>query len=48
MDTTLDLQIDFIETNVMQGKKRIVEAWISDPDVWKGYGPQSRKEIYGN
>ena len=48
MDTTLDLQMDFIETNVMQGKKRIVEAWISDPDVWKGYGPQSRKDIYGN
>ena len=47
MDTTLDLQMDFIETNVMQGKKRIVEAWISDPDVWKGFGPQSRKDIYG-
>ena len=47
MDTTLDLQMDFIETNVMQGKKRIVEAWISDPDVWKGYGPQSLKDIYG-
>ena len=46
MDTTLDLQMDFIETNLMQGKKRIVEAWISDPDVWKGYGPQSRKELY--
>lgn len=48
MDTTLDLQIRFLETNVMQGKKRIVEAWISDPDVYKGAGPQSRKEIYGN
>ena len=47
MDTTTDLQFDFIETNVMQGKKRIIEAWISDPDVWKGYGPQSRKEVYG-
>ena len=46
MDTTLDLQMDFIETNVMQGKKKIVEAWISDPDVWKGFGPQSRKELY--
>ena len=46
MDTTTDLQFDFIETNIMQGKKRIVEAWISDPDVWKGYGPQSRKELY--
>lgn len=48
MDTTLDLQLKFIETNVIQGKKRIVEAWISDPDVYKGAGPQSRKELYGN
>lgn len=48
MDTTLDLQLKFIETNVMQGKKRIVEVWISDPDVYKGAGPQSRKELYGN
>ena len=47
MDTTTDLQFRFIETNIMQGKKRIVEAWISDPDVWKGFGPQSRKELYG-
>lgn len=48
MDTTLDLQLKFLETNVIQGKKRIVEAWISDPDVYKGAGPQSRKELYGN
>jgi len=48
MDTTLDLQLKFIETNVIQGKKRIVEAWISDPDVYKGAGPQSREELYGN
>lgn len=48
MDTTLDLQIKFLETNVMQKKMRIVEAWISDPDVYKGSGPQSRKELYGN
>ncbi|MBQ6688552.1 MAG: alpha/beta hydrolase [Bacteroidales bacterium] len=47
MDTTFDLQTDFIETNILEGKKRIVEAWISDPDVWKGAGPQSRKELYG-
>jgi len=47
MDTTTDLQFRFIETNIMQGKKRIVEAWISDPDVWKGFGPQSRKDLYG-
>ena len=48
METTLDLQIKFLETNVMQQKPRIVEAWISDPDVYKGSGPQSRKELYGN
>lgn len=46
MNTTTDLQFRFLETNVMQGKERIVEAWISDPDVWKGSGPQSRKELY--
>ena len=46
MYSTLDLQLDFLEQNVMQGKKRIIEAWISDPDVWKGAGPQSRKELY--
>ena len=48
MDTTLDLQIKFLETNVMQKKMRIVEAWVDDPDVFKGSGPQSRKELYGN
>lgn len=48
MDSTLDLQIKFLETNVMDGKKRIVEAWIDDPDVYKGAGVQSRKELYGN
>lgn len=46
MYSTLDLQFDFLEKNVMQGKKRIIEAWISDPDVWKGAGPQSRKDLY--
>ena len=48
MYSTFDLQLDFLEKNVIQGKKRIIEAWISDPDVWKGAGPQSRKELYGN
>lgn len=48
METTVDLQTDFLEKNVMQGKKRIIEAWVDDPDVWKGSGPQSRKELYGN
>ena len=46
MYTTLDLQIKFLENNVIQGEKRIIEAWISDPEVWKGSGPQSRKELY--
>jgi len=46
METTTDLQKKFLECNVMQKKERIVEAWISDPDVWKGTGPQSRKELY--
>ena len=48
MYSTLDLQMKFLESNVIQGKKRIIEAWISDPDVWKGAGPQSRKELYRN
>ena len=48
MYSTLDLQLRFLETNVIQKKERIVEAWISDPDVWKGdSAPKSRKEIYG-
>ncbi len=48
MRTTFDLQLDFLEKNVIQGKKRIIEAWISDPDVWKGSELKSRKDIYGN
>lgn len=48
MGTTTDLQFKFLENNVMKDKRRIVEAWIDDPDVWKGSGPQSRKELYGN
>ena len=47
MYSTLDLQLDFLEKNVMEKKERLVETWISDPDVWKGAGPQSRKELYG-
>ena len=46
METTLDLQLKFLENNVMQGDKRVIEAWVSDPDVYKGYGPQSRKDLY--
>lgn len=48
METTFDLQMRFIETNVMQGKRRIIEAWVDDPDVYKGVGVQSRKDLYGN
>ena len=48
MDTTLDLQIKFLENNVIQGKKRIVETWISDPDIFKGSSLKSRQDIYGN
>ena len=48
MDSTLDLQIKFLENNVMKGKKRIAEAWISDPDIHKGSSLKSRKDIYGN
>ena len=46
METTLDLQIKFLENNVMQKDWRVIEAWVSDPDVYKGHGPQSRKELY--
>jgi predicted esterase len=47
MGTTINIQKDFLEKNVMQKKERIIEAWISDPDVYKGGGPQSRKDMYG-
>lgn len=47
MDATLDFQFKFLETNVMQGKRRIVEAWIEDPDIEKGEGVQSRNDLYG-
>ena len=47
MSTTTDLQFKFLENNVMRGKNRIVETWIEDPNVYKGSGPQSRKELYG-
>ena len=47
MRTTVDLQMKFLENNVMKGKKRTIEAWVDDPNVWKGRGPQSRKDLYG-
>lgn len=47
METTFDLQMKFIETNVMKGQRRIIEAWVDDPGVYKGFGVQSRKDLYG-
>lgn len=47
METTMDIQMKFIECNVIRKQERIIEAWISDPDVYKGAGPQSRKDLYG-
>ncbi len=47
MDKTLDLQLKFIENNVMKKKMRLVEAWIDEPAITKGTGSQSRKELYG-
>lgn len=48
MDTTTDIQFQFLEKNVMKKQMRIIEAWVEDAGVWKGAGPQSRKELYGN
>ena len=48
MDTTTDIQFQFLEKNVMKQQMRIIEAWVEDAGVWKGHGPQSRKELYGN
>ena len=47
METTFDLQMRFLETNVMKGQRRIIEAWVDDPGVYKGVGVQSRKDLYG-
>ena len=47
METTFDLQMKFIESNVMKGHRRIIEAWVDDPGVYKGFGVQSRKDLYG-
>ncbi len=47
MDKTFDLQLKFLENNVMQKKMRIVEAWIDEPNIKKGTGSQSRDELYG-
>ena len=41
-----EIQLDFLQTNVIEGKRRIIEAWVDDPGVYKGVGVQSRKELY--
>ena len=45
MRMTVDLQEMFLKNNVMNGEKKIIEAWIDDPDI-QNQGVQSRKEIY--
>lgn len=47
MDRTVDLQIAFLENNVMLGQNRTIEAWICDPDIVPS-GVKSLKELYGN
>ena len=46
MPTTFDLQTKFMENNVMKDRERIIEAWLTDPDVYKGHSIKSRKELY--
>ena len=45
MRMTVDLQEMFLKNNVMMGEKKVIEAWIDDPDI-QNQGVQSRKEIY--
>lgn len=45
MRMTVDLQEMFLKNNVMMGEKKIIEAWIDDPNI-QNQGVQSRKEIY--
>ena len=45
--STFDEQIRFLETNVMKGQKRIVDATVSDPSI-KVWEVNSTKEIYKN
>lgn len=47
MDRTVDLQMAFIENNILLGQKRIIEALISDPEIVPA-GIKSLKELYGN
>ena len=47
MDRTVDLQMAFIENNILLGQRRIIEALISDPEIVPA-GVKSLKELYGN
>jgi predicted esterase len=47
MDRTVDIQMTFIENNILLGQKRIIEALISDPEIVPA-GIKSLKELYGN
>ncbi len=45
MNNSFDLQLQFLEKNIMQGKKYIVDATISDPDLKPIPGLGSRKDL---
>lgn len=45
MRMTVDLQEVFLETNVMNKERRIIEAYVDDPNI-ENRGVSSRKEIY--
>lgn len=48
MGITEDLQIRFLEDNVIDGAKVIYDATVDDERLVRGKGSQSRKELYGN
>lgn len=47
MDSTTGYQFSFMERNVMDGVRYIVDMTVKDPSVVK-VGSQSRKELYGD
>ena len=49
MGQTVRYQDAFIKRNIMEGKRTVIDATVTDPDVPAGTGAsQSRKELYGN
>lgn len=49
MGLTVDMQDRFIKDNILDGKRRIIDATITDPAIPAGSGmSQSRKELYGD